>query len=106
MVGIPQRSFYRYLLQAYEHDRQLLQEQDKNNLTLELRILHERLTNVYRRLVLIASNDNDSTKDRINAEAAACEVAVAIAKLTFEGLIILKDFRAYFCSDDLVQFRN
>jgi hypothetical protein len=104
MVGIPQRSFYRYLLQAYEHDRQLLQEQDKNNLALELRILHERLTNVYRRLVLIASND--STKDRINAEAAACEMAVAIAKLTFEGRIILKDFRVYFCSDDLVQFRN
>ncbi|HEY9406010.1 MAG TPA: hypothetical protein VIP53_01015 [Nitrososphaera sp.] len=37
-LGIPERSFYRYLSQAYEHDRQLLQEQDKNNLALELRV--------------------------------------------------------------------
>jgi hypothetical protein len=40
------------LNQAYEHDRQLMQEQDKNNLALELRVLHDRLTNAYRRLVL------------------------------------------------------
>jgi hypothetical protein len=46
MLGISERSIYRYLSQAYEHDRLLLQEQDKNNLALELRILHERLTNV------------------------------------------------------------
>jgi hypothetical protein len=97
-LGIPERSFYRYLSQAYEHDRQLLQEQDKNNLALELWILHERLTNAYRRLVLIASNEEEediSAKDRINAEAAAaCEVALTITKLAFEGPIILKGFRS------------
>jgi methyl coenzyme M reductase subunit C-like uncharacterized protein (methanogenesis marker protein 7) len=27
-LGIPERSFYRYLSQAFEHDRQLLAEQD------------------------------------------------------------------------------
>jgi transposase-like protein len=27
-LGVPERSFYRYLSQAYEHDRQLLAEQD------------------------------------------------------------------------------
>jgi hypothetical protein len=37
-LGIPERSFYRYLSQAYEHYGQLLQEQDKNNLALELRV--------------------------------------------------------------------
>lgn len=96
-LGIRERSFYRYLSQAYEHDRQLLQEQDKNNLALELWILHERLTNAYRRLVLIASNEEEdiSAKDRINAEAAAaCEVALAITKLAFDGPIILKGFRS------------
>ena len=41
--------------------------------------------------VLIASNEDISVKDRIDAEAAACEVALAIAKLAFEGPIILKD---------------
>jgi hypothetical protein len=54
----------------------------------------------YRRLVLIASNDSVSAKDRINAEACAYEVTLAITKLTFEGPIILKGFSAYFCGDD------
>jgi hypothetical protein len=94
-LGIPKRSFYCYRSQAYEHDRLLMQEQDKDNLALELRILHERLTNAYRRLVLIASNENVSAKDRIDADAASCEVAVAIAKLAFEGPLVLKDFGAY-----------
>ena len=94
-LGIPERSFYRYLSQAFEHDRQLMQEQDKNNLALELRILHDRLTSAYRRLMLIASNEEFSAKDRIDAEAASCEVALAIAKLAFEGPIVLKDFGTY-----------
>jgi hypothetical protein len=57
------------------------------------------VTNAYRRLVLIASNEEEEDVyqlriDRINADiaAAACEVvALAIMKLTFEGPIILKD---------------
>jgi hypothetical protein len=80
---------------VFEHDRQLVQEQDKNNLALELRILHDRLTSTYRRLVLIAGNENVSAKDRIDAEAASCEVALAITKLAFEGPIVLKNFAAY-----------
>jgi hypothetical protein len=94
-LGILERSFYRYLSQAYEHDRQLMQEQDKNNLALELRILHDRLTSAYRRLMVIASNEEFSAKDRIDAEAASCEVALAITKLAFEGPIVLKDFASY-----------
>jgi hypothetical protein len=106
-LRIPERSFYRYLSQAYEHDGQLLQEQDKNNLALELWILHERLTNAYRHLVLIASNKEEdiSVKDRINAEAAAaCEVALAITKLAFEGPIILKGFRSLSLCKDVPRF--
>jgi hypothetical protein len=94
-LGIPERTFYRYLSQAYEHDKQLLMEQERDNLALELGILHERLTSTYRRLVLIASNENVSAKDRIDAEAASCEVALAIVKLAFEGPIVLKNFAAY-----------
>jgi hypothetical protein len=94
-LGIPERSFYRYLSQAYEHDKQLLMEQERDNLALELGILHDRLTSTYRRLVLIASNENVSAKDRIDAEAASCEVALAIVKLAFEGPIVLKDFASY-----------
>jgi hypothetical protein len=94
-LGIPERSFYRYLSQAFEHDRQLLQERDKDKLALELSILHDRLTSAYRPLTLIASNENIAAKDRIDAEAASCEVALAIVKLAFEGPIVLKDFAHY-----------
>jgi hypothetical protein len=94
-LGIPERSFYRYLSQAYEHDKQLLAEQERDNLALELGILHERLTSAYRRVTLIDSNENIAAKDRIDAEAASCEVALAITKLAFEGPIIMKGFSAY-----------
>jgi hypothetical protein len=80
---------------AYEHDSKLL-EQEGDNLALELGILHERVTSAYRRLVLIAGNKNVSAKDKIDAEAASCEVALAITKLVaFEGPIVLKNFAAY-----------
>jgi hypothetical protein len=47
-------------------------------------------------VTLIASNENIvAAKDRISAEAASCEVALAITKLAFEGPIVLKDFGAY-----------
>jgi hypothetical protein len=36
--------------------------------------------------MLIASNEEFSTKDRIDADTASCEVALAIAKLAFEGI--------------------
>jgi len=55
--------------------------------------VHERLTTAYRRLVLIAGNENVSAKDRIEAEAASCEVGLAITKLAFERPIVLKDMR-------------
>jgi hypothetical protein len=47
-----------------------------------------RLTSAYRRLTLIASNENIAARDRIDAEAASCEVALAIAKLAFKGPIV------------------
>jgi predicted nucleotide-binding protein len=62
---------------AYEHDSKLL-EQERDNLALELGILRERLISAYRRLVLIAGNENVSAKDRIDAEAASCEIALQL----------------------------
>jgi hypothetical protein len=66
---------------------------------LELRILHDRSTSAYRLLMLITSNEEFSAKDRIDAEAASCEVALAITKLAFKDPIVLKHFEAYICAD-------
>jgi hypothetical protein len=42
--GLPQRSFYRYLGQAYKHDSKMLQQQNQYKLALEISILKKRLT--------------------------------------------------------------
>jgi hypothetical protein len=60
-------------------------------LALELSVLKERLTNAYRRLATMASDETVSPRDRIEAEKAGCEVALALVKLQLEGPVILKD---------------
>jgi hypothetical protein len=89
-LGLPQRSFYRYHSQAYEHDSKLLQQQNSEMLALVLSVLKERLTNAYRRLAAMADDESVSPRDRIEAEKAGCEMAIAIVKLQFEGPIVLK----------------
>jgi hypothetical protein len=77
--------------QAYEHDSKMLEQQNQDILALELSVLKERLTNAYRRLATMASDETVSPRNRIEAEKAGCEVAVAIIKLQFEEAIILRD---------------
>jgi hypothetical protein len=59
----------------------LLQEQKRDVLALELSVLKERLTNAYRRLATMASDETVLPRGRIEAEKAGCEVAIAIVKL-------------------------
>ena len=56
-------------------------KKQRDVLALELSVLKERLTNAYRRLATMASDETVSPRDRIEAEKACCEVAVAIVKL-------------------------
>jgi hypothetical protein len=91
VLSLPQRSFYRYLHQAYKHDSKMPQEQNRDMLALELSVLKERLTNAYRRLATMAEDETISPRNTIEAEKAGCEVAVAIVKVQFEGPIVLKD---------------
>jgi hypothetical protein len=50
-------------------------------LDLELSALKERLTNAYRQLSTMAEDETISPRNRIEAEKAGCEVALAIVKL-------------------------
>jgi hypothetical protein len=90
-TNLPERTFFRYLSQTFKHSQELLQQQNKETMALELSVLKKRLTNAYRRLAAMASDESVSPRDRIGAEKAGCEVAIAIVKLQFEGPIILKD---------------
>jgi len=53
----------------------------------------DRLTQSYRHLFLIGSNGRYRARDRLNALAAASEVARAIFKLQLEGPLAIKDIR-------------
>lgn len=93
-LDLPERTYFRYLAQAYDTDAKILQ-QDKAMLALEIMTLRDRLLGSYRRLLKTASDEQLRPRDRLAAEAGVCEVAIALAKLAFEGPIILKDYSDY-----------
>jgi len=89
-LGIPNRTFYRYLAQAYEHDSEMLRKQDRNALALEISVLKDRLCESYRCLSYIAGCRRYRTRDRIKAAAGAVEVAIAIYRVAIEGPLVLR----------------
>lgn len=94
-LDLPERTYFRYLAQAYDADAKVLQQQDKAMLALETTTLRDRLLGSYRRLLKTASDEHLHPSDRLNAEVVACEVAIALAKLSFEDPIMLRDYGDY-----------
>jgi hypothetical protein len=92
LLDIPNRTYYRYLAQTYEHDAKALREQDRNALALEISLLKDRLCKSYRCLSYIADCRRYRTRDRIEAAAGAVQVAIAIygIGLGLEGPIVLR----------------
>ena len=93
-LGLPRRTFFRYVSETFEEDIEILQKQNEGTLALELSVLKDRLTTVYRNLMGIANSKGDiMTRDRINAMAAACEVVLAIFKLQIQGPMVIKHLK-------------
>jgi hypothetical protein len=90
-LGLPKSTYYRFLRSMYEADEKILSQHDESMLSLELSILHDRLTASYARLLTIVMNDQVPVKTRLRAELEACRIAVAVARLGFEGPIAIKD---------------
>jgi hypothetical protein len=93
-LGLPPRTYFRYLQQVFENDRQFLLQQDKDMLMVELSIFRDRLLGAYRRLTAIASSESMPARDRIAAEESAAEVALAIVKVATEGPAIMRNYNS------------
>lgn len=103
-LNLPERTFFKYLYQIYEQDRKWLQEENKNEMTRQLAILKDRLTNAYREYYSIFTCPTISARDRISAGEVACELAVALAKIEQEGpTLIGNKVRNYYTK---LQYRN
>jgi len=90
MLNLPMRSFYRYRALAFAEDVKILKEKNNDTLALEISILHDCLTDLYRHFMSLGSNGRYRARDRLNALTAASEVALAILKLHIQGQLILK----------------
>jgi hypothetical protein len=93
-LGLPPRTYFRYLQQVFENDRQFLLQQDKDMLMVELSIFRDGLLGAYRRLTAIASSESMPARDRIAAEESAAEVALAIVKVATEGPAIMRNYNS------------
>jgi hypothetical protein len=90
-LKLPPRTYYRYLQEAYEHDSQLLRQQNNADmLALEISLLTDRLKATFRTLDDIASSPKTTVRQKIAAENAKCKIAVAILRVQYEGPLIIR----------------
>lgn len=89
-LKLPPRTYFRYLSEAFEHDWQLLkQENNAAKLAFEISILKDRLETTFRTLDEIANSPKTRVRQKIAAVNAKCCVAVAILELQYKGPLIM-----------------
>jgi hypothetical protein len=90
-LKLPPRTYYRYLRDVYEHDSQLLREQNNADmLALEISLLVDRLKATSRTLDAIVSSPKTTVRQKIAAANAKCKIAVAILRVQYEGPLIVR----------------
>jgi hypothetical protein len=89
-LRLPPRTYFRYLSQAFEHDWQLLkQENNADMLALEISILIDTFRATERTLYEIMNSPNTKVRQKIAACDAMCRTAVAILQLQYQGPLIM-----------------
>jgi hypothetical protein len=89
-LKLPRTTYFRYLFQAFEHDWQLLkQENNPDVLALEISLLKERFEATIRTLHEIINSPKTKVRQRIAACDAMCRTAVAILQLQYQGPLIM-----------------
>jgi len=85
-LGLAEKTYYRYLDAAFKEDRERLAESvTTDEMLTQITITEERLTEMYRNMREIATNENFEPAVRIMADNAAGEVAMIIMKLRAEA---------------------
>jgi hypothetical protein len=85
------RTYFCYLSQAFEHDWQLLKQENNNAaiLALEISRLIDTLNVAIRKLDEIANSLRTTGKQKIAACDALCRTATASLQLTYQGPLIM-----------------
>jgi hypothetical protein len=91
-LKLPPRTYFRYLSEAFEHDWQLLNQENNNAAILALEISRaiDRFNTVMQKLDEIANSPKTKERQKIAALDAMCRIAVAILQLQYQGPLIMK----------------
>jgi hypothetical protein len=90
-LKLPPRTYFRYLSEAFEHDWQLLkQENNAAMLALEISRAIYTFNTAIQKLDEIANSPKAKERQKIAALDAMCRIAVAILKLQYQGPLIMK----------------
>jgi hypothetical protein len=85
------RTYFRYLSEAFEHDWQLLkQENNAAMLALEISRAINTFNTAIQKLDEIANSPKTKERQKIAALDAMCRIAVAILQLQYQGPMIMK----------------
>lgn len=115
-LRLPPRTYYRYLSEAFNHDWQLLKQQnnDVDILALEISKLKETFRVAQRMLWKIINSPETTTRQKIAAYDAICRTAAADLQLTYQGPLIMsrairdidlaRHFKGRFASEKVVDF--
>ena len=111
-LKLPPRTYFRYLSEAFDHDWQLLkQENNAAAIALEISRLLDTFNATVRTLDEIANSPKTTVRQKIAACDEMCRTAVAILQLQYQGPLImnkiLKDidlawhFKKPFCAREV-----
>jgi hypothetical protein len=115
-LKLPPRTYFRYLSEAFEHDWQLLKQEnnDAAMLALEISKLKETFRKAERMLWQIINSPKTPARQKIAACDAMCRTAAAELQLTYQGPLIMNraikeidlawHFKGRFASGEVVDF--
>jgi hypothetical protein len=89
-LELPRTTYFRYLSAAFEHDRQLLkQENNPAMLALEISRITDTFNAAIRKIDEIANSPKATARQKIAACDEMCRIAVAILQLQYQGPLIM-----------------
>jgi hypothetical protein len=89
-LKLPSRTYFRYLSEAFQHDWELL-KQENNAVMLALQISRaiDTFNTAIRKLREIANSPKSNGRQQIAALDAMCRMAIAVLQLQYQGPLIM-----------------
>jgi hypothetical protein len=115
-LKLPPRTYFRYISEAFEHDWQLLKQEnnDAAMLALEISKLKETFREAQRILLQIINSPKTPVRQKIKACDALCRTGAADLQLTYQGPLIMnraikdidlaRHFKGCFTPGEVVDF--